>query len=67
MPNQFTTVIEKLRDKSDKETNTQALLQEYLKLPLQLRPLYVEAMAEILEEIQEKAHYAYLHYVNEEF
>lgn len=67
MPNQFTPIIDELRDKSDKESNTKALLETYLKLPLPLRPLYVEALAEMLEEIQEKAHYAYLHYVNEEF
>lgn len=67
MPNQFTDKINSLRDESDKQSNTQAILLEFLKTPRSQQGDFVYALAEIMEELQERLHYLYLHYYNEEF
>lgn len=70
MPNQFTPVIDKLKDQSDKKTNNQLLFQEYKKYTApQLTPLRDEFVKELIEQFEdtlEKAKYLYLHYYNEE-
>lgn len=71
MREQFFKQIDEMRDESDKDTNTQKLWEEYKKLynpySTYMQDEYVFALAKMLEELQEKLHYAYLHYVNEEF
>lgn len=71
MPNQFTPVIDELKDRSDKETNRQLLFTEYKKYTApQLTPLrdeFVKELIEQFEDLLEKSKYLYLHYLNEEF
>lgn len=70
MPNQFTPVIDRLKDQADKNTNAKLLFQEYKKYTApQLTPLRDEFVKELIaqfEDVLEKAKYLYLHYYNEE-
>lgn len=63
MPNQFTPVIEELRDKSDKESNKKALLDELKKLGTlnRLQEDYVKELIEQFEDLIELYHYKYIH------
>lgn len=65
MANQFTKMIEDLRDKSDKDTNKKRLYQEYKKYTAPqltaLRDEFVKELIHQFEEYIEKAHYLYLH------
>ncbi|PJG83753.1 hypothetical protein [Caviibacterium pharyngocola] len=65
MANQFTSTIEELRDKSDKETNKQLLYNEYKKYTApQLTPLRDEFVKELIEQFEdliELFHYKHLH------
>lgn len=70
MANPYEKEIEELRDKSDKESNKQALYQKYKSLynPYSTKQQddFVKELINQFEEYIEKAHYLYLHYLNEE-
>lgn len=62
MANQYTQIIEDLRDKSDKETNKQALMDFYHALPNPiLKAQYVEELVEQFEDLIELFHYRHVH------
>lgn len=70
MREQFFKEIDEQRDISDKETNTQTIWERYKQLynpySTYMQDEYVFAMSKMIQELQEKLHYTYINYVNEE-
>ncbi|MDH2927887.1 hypothetical protein [Lonepinella koalarum] len=62
MANQYTEIIEQLRDQSDKDSNKQALYEFYLMLPNNgLKAQFTQELIEQFEDLIELFHYRHLH------